>query len=68
MVQIADDRPLDPRDFDDIQAQRQFLHVIGTIIYFDNLGISRTIGFLRCYDSTRRRFNVVNDPEYEFHD
>lgn len=65
---VVDKINLDPRDYDDILAKRKFLHVIGAITYDDNNEVTRSMGFLRCYDAGRRRFRVVDDPEYEYQD
>lgn len=67
-VSVVDKMPLDHRDLAELENQTKYLHVIGTIICEDPLGVHRVMGFCRWYDFSHRRFHVVDDPEYEFHD
>jgi hypothetical protein len=68
IAQVTENKPLDSKDLDDIEYNRKWLHVVGTVVYEDNLGVMRTMGFFRYYDPVRRRFRVVDDPEYEYQD
>ncbi|WP_184223356.1 hypothetical protein [Granulicella aggregans] len=41
------------------------MHVMGKVVYVDELGIVRTTHFCRRYIPARRRFEPVDNPDYE---
>jgi hypothetical protein len=43
-------------------------YLIGDITFDDENGVSRRIGFCRRYDSRNKRFDIWNDPNYEYAD
>jgi hypothetical protein len=44
------------------------VHFFGYIQYRDNIGVVRRTAFCRRYDIRTRRFNFVDDPDYEYGD
>jgi hypothetical protein len=50
---------------DDIVREVYFF---GYLRFRDEVGLVRSIGFCRQYDPISKRFNVVNDPDYEYAD
>jgi hypothetical protein len=60
--------PLHPDDVQAITAGTKHLHVLGMIAYQDDNGARRNTGFFRCYNSSRRRFYAIDDPDFEFQD
>jgi hypothetical protein len=59
---------LDPKQLKDITSGSEILHLIGYVVYRDKVGTTRRTGFFRYYDRERRRFRVIDDPEYEYQD
>jgi hypothetical protein len=50
---------------DQILAGHRMIYVLGYVAYRDELGIERRTAFCRKYDHIRRRFFMVDDPDYE---
>ena len=67
LVPVSGDT-IDMGDVIQIENKTKFLHVVGFVTYLDKAGVSRMTGFFRYYDVTRRRFRVVDDPDYEYQD
>jgi hypothetical protein len=65
---IQDKTSLAPSDLADIEKKKVVLHVVGHVAYSDRAGITRQTGFFRYYDAEKRRFRVIDDPEYEYQD
>jgi hypothetical protein len=65
---IEDKTSLAPSDFADIEKKKVVLHVVGYVAYTDRAGVTRQTGFFRYYDAEKRRFHVIDDPEYEYQD
>jgi hypothetical protein len=65
---IEDKTSLSPSDFTDIEKKKVVLHVVGYVAYTNRAGVTRQTGFYRYYDPEKRRFHVINDPEYEYQD
>jgi hypothetical protein len=65
---IQDKTNLEPSDFADIEKKKVVLHVVGYVAYTDRAGVTRQTGFFRYYDAEKRRFRVIDDPEYEYQD
>jgi hypothetical protein len=54
---------------DDAHAAGQaFVYFIGYIQYADGIGVRRYMAFCRRYNRQTRRFEVVDDPNYEYGD
>lgn len=44
------------------------IFVVGKVVYKDEVGIRRQVGFCRMYDPTRDRFVPIEDIDYEYSD
>jgi len=49
-------------------AASPLVYFVGLIRYADDIGISRSMGFMRKYDPPRQKFVAVDDPDYEYTD
>jgi len=49
-----------------IQAGALLICCIGCVIYRDGRGAMRQTGFARSYNLETKRFDVLDDPEYEY--
>ena len=67
-IQVLEAANLDPKQLKDITSGSEILHLIGYVVYRDKVGTTRRAGFFRYYDRERRRFRVIDDPEYEYQD
>ncbi len=67
-IQVLEVASLDPKQHKDITSGSEILHLIGYVVYRDKVGTTRRTGFFRYYDRERKRFRVIDDPEYEYQD
>lgn len=50
------------------EYRRSDLVVVGRLAFSDDNGVTRYLGFCRRYDAAKQRFEVMDEPDYEYAD